>query len=432
MPVAMTKKERELRQKFTQKKQEATNLLEEGKSEEARSMLDEAKEMHKQIEMMAEGRSLEVPSLGEERNFVPELDRKPDEKPEERDILTATKEYREAWFKVLTGRSHDLGEEERSMMQRVLKENRSLSSGSDKDGGYTVPDDISKEILKSIQELNSVRNLVRVVPKTAPSGNYTVRKGVAGKLYNTAEKEQIKELKNMEFDQIWYNVKKFAGFMPAPNELLNDSFINFVKEIVDWLSESAVVTENEEVFYGKGGENNVEGIISSGKFKSLKAPSVITIKFLRKVKNQILRGYRKKAVWVMNTEAFETIANIEDKNGRGILAVDPRDEDSFLLFGRPVEVYDEVVTDDKQKTNILFGDFKNGYFMFDRQKFEIKSTDVGGDAFLTDQTYFRGIERFDGKVVDPEAAVIVTDFVVGEDAQVETPTDDGKAVDAGK
>ncbi|MCY9112077.1 phage major capsid protein [Bacillus atrophaeus] len=431
MPVAMTKKERELRQKFTQKKQEATNLLEEGKSEEARSMLDEAKEMHKQIEMMAEGRSLEVPSLGEERNFVPELDRKPDEKPEKRDILTATKEYREAWFKVLTGRSHDLGEEERSMMQRVLKENRSLSSGSDKDGGYTVPDDISKEILKSIQELNSVRNLVRVVPKTAPSGNYTVRKGVAGKLYNTAEKEQIKELKNMEFDQIWYNVKKFAGFMPAPNELLNDSFINFVKEIVDWLSESAVVTENEEVFYGKGGENNVEGIISSGKFKSLKAPSVITIKFLRKVKNQILRGYRKKAVWVMNTEAFETIANIEDKNGRGILAVDPRDEDSFLLFGRPVEVYDEVVTDDKQKTNILFGDFKNGYFMFDRQKFEIKSTDVGGDAFLTDQTYFRGIERFDGKVVDPEAAVIVTDFVVGEDAQVETPSTDQSA-DLGK
>ncbi|MGM0748777.1 MAG: phage major capsid protein [Bacillota bacterium] len=431
MPVAMTKKERELRQKFTQKKQEATNLLEEGKSEEARSMLDEAKEMHKQIEMMAEGRSLEVPSLGEERNFVPELDLKPDEKPEERDILTATKEYREAWFKVLTGRSHDLGDEERSMMQRVLKENRSLSSGSDKDGGYTVPDDISKEILKSIQELNSVRNLVRVVPKTAPSGNYTVRKGVAGKLYNTAEKEQIKELKNMEFDQIWYNVKKFAGFMPAPNELLNDSFINFVKEIVDWLSESAVVTENEEVFYGKGGENNVEGIISSGKFKSLKAPSVITIKFLRKVKNQILRGYRKKAVWVMNTEAFETIANIEDKNGRGILAVDPRDEDSFLLFGRPVEVYDEVVTDDKQKTNILFGDFKNGYFMFDRQKFEIKSTDVGGDAFLTDQTYFRGIERFDGKVVDPEAAVIVTDFVVGEDAQVETPSTDQSA-DLGK
>ncbi|WP_144482414.1 phage major capsid protein, partial [Bacillus pumilus] len=121
-------------------------------------------------------------------------------------------------------------------------------------------------------------------------------------------------------------------------------------------------------------------IITSKKYKSLKAPSLITIKFLRKVKNQIKRGYRKNAKWVMNTEAFETLANIEDKNGRGILAEDPRNEDSFLLFGRPVEVYDEIVTDDKQKTHILFGDFKNAYFMFDRQKFEIKSTDIGSDA----------------------------------------------------
>ncbi|MEE4559113.1 phage major capsid protein [Bacillus velezensis] len=422
MPVAMTKKERELRQKFTQKKQEASNLLEDGKPEEARSMLEEAKELQSQIELMTEGRSLELPEIGEERNFAAEIKSEPKNETEDRNILTATKEYREAWLKVLTGRSHDLETEERNMMERVLKENRSLSAGSDKDGGYTVPDDISKEILKSIQELNSVRNLIRVVPKTAPSGNYTVRKGVAGKLYNTAEKEQIKELKNMEFDQIWYNVKKFAGIMPVSSELLNDSFVNFVQEIVDWLSESAVVTENDEIFYGDGGEKNVEGIISSGKFKSIKAPSLITIKFLRKVKNQIKRGYRRNAVWVMNTEAFETLANIEDKNGRGILAEDPRNEDNFLLFGRPVEIYDEVLTDDKtQKTHILFGDFKRGYFMFDRQKFEIKSTDVGGDAFLTDQTYFRGIERFDGKVVDPEAAIIVTDLVVGEDAKVETP-----------
>lgn len=431
MPVMMSKEERQLRQQFTQKKQEARNLISEGKDEEARSMLDEAKALQKRIEMISEERELDAPEI-EDRHYVPEQKRDPesDSSDEERS-LTGTQEYRNAWFKVLTGRDDELGNEERKMLQEVLKENRQLSSKSDKDGGYTVPDDISKQIIKSIQELNSVRNLVRVVPKTAPGGSYPVRKGAAGKLYNIAEKEAIKELKNMEFDQITYNVKKFAGFLPIPNELLNDSFINFVREIVEWLSESATVTENDEVFYGKGGENNVEGIITSKKYKSLKAPSLITIKFLRKVKNQIKRGYRKNAKWVMNTEAFETLANIEDKNGRGILAEDPRNEDSFLLFGRPVEVYDEIVTDDKQKTHILFGDFKNAYFMFDRQKFEIKSTDIGSDAFLTDQTYFRGIERFDGKVVDPEAAVIVTDLVVGEEAEVETPSED-KSVDAGK
>ncbi|MCY7677093.1 phage major capsid protein, partial [Bacillus safensis] len=270
MPVMMSKEERQLRQQFTQKKQEARNLLSEGKDEEARSMLDEAKSLQKRIEMMSEERELDAPEI-EDRHYVPEQKRDPesDSSDEERS-LTGTQEYRNAWFKVLTGRDDELGNEERKMLQEVLRENRQLSSKSDKDGGYTVPDDISKQIIKSIQELNSVRNLVRVVPKTAPGGSYPVRKGAAGKLYNIAEKEAIKELKNMEFDQITYNVKKFAGFLPIPNELLNDSFINFVREIVEWLSESATVTENDEVFYGKGGENNVEGIITSKKYKSLK------------------------------------------------------------------------------------------------------------------------------------------------------------------
>lgn len=227
----------------------------------------------------------------------------------------------------------------------------------------------------------------------------------------------------MEFDQVEYKVKKFAGFMPAPSELLADSFVNFAREIVDWLSESALVTENDEVFYGTGGEKGIEGILTTDKFKLIKAPASIDIKFLRKIKNAVKKGYRKNGKWVMNTEAFELLSNIEDKNGRGILAPDPRQEDLFNLFGRPVEVYDEIQTDDKNKTHIAFGDFQRAYSMFDRQKFEVKSTEEGGDAFLTDQTYFRGIERFDGKVMDEEAVVIVTDLLVGESATVTNGTE---------
>ncbi|CAM5579850.1 hypothetical protein SAFG77S_09076 [Streptomyces afghaniensis] len=411
----MTKKERELRQKLKEKRDAAQVAIEEGKTEEARSLMDEAKGLKNQIDLLIEARELESPEI-EERDFVPEKERKPDEEEEQRSIIS-TNEYRQAWFKVLTGKEDELSQEERSMLQKVIKENRSLSAGSDKDGGYTVPEDISTEILKSIEEMNTVRNLVKVVQKGTASGTYTVRKGVAEKLYNTAEKEQIKELKNMEFDQITWNMKKFAGFLPVSSELLDDSFLNFTREIVEWLSESAVTTENDEVFYGAG-ETNVEGIITSGKFKSKDAPADITIKFLRRVKNSIKQGYRRNAVWVMNTEAFETLANIEDKNGRGILAADPRNEDSFNLFGRPVQVYDEIVTDENKKTHILFGDFKRGYRMFDRKRFEIKSTDIGADAFLTDQTYFRGIERFDGRVVDPEAAIVVNGVSVGVEDEV--------------
>ncbi|SLJ98169.1 MULTISPECIES: phage major capsid protein [unclassified Paenibacillus] len=403
----MTKELRALLDRMDKLKTETRSLVNADKMDEAHEKSQEIRELQKEIDVQ---RALEEEELDEKREGNPLNN---DDKPEKRDI-TGTVEYRDAWFKVLTGREDELEDEQRSMMRKVIIENRSLSSGSDKDGGYTVPEDISREILKALMELNTIRNLVRVVPKTAPSGKYTVRTGVAGKLYNTAEKEQIKELKNMEFEQISYNVKKFAGFMPAPNELLDDSFINFKQEIIDWLSESSLVTENEEILYGTGGENGVEGIISSKKFNALTAPATgIDIKFLRKIKNSVIAGYRRNGVWVMNTQAFEEIANIKDGNGRDILAPDPREEDRFNLFGRPVLVYDEIKTEEDQTTHILFGDFKRGYFMFDRKKFEIKSTDVGGDAFLTDQMYFRGIERFDGKVVDKTAAVVVSGVKVG-------------------
>lgn len=71
MPVMMSKEERQLRQQFTQKKQEARNLISEGKDEEARSMLDDAKALQKRIEMMSEERELDAPEI-EDRHYVPE------------------------------------------------------------------------------------------------------------------------------------------------------------------------------------------------------------------------------------------------------------------------------------------------------------------------------------------------------------------------
>jgi len=114
----------------------------------------------------------------------------------------------------------------------------------------------------------------------------------------------------------------------------------------------------------------------------------------------------------MNTDAFEAISNIEDKNGRSILAEDPRKPDSFTLFGRPVEVYDTIVTTDNNETDIMFGDFKRGYRMFDRKAFEFRMTDTGAGAFETDTVKARGISRFDGQRMDKKAIVIVRDVNV--------------------
>ncbi|PUF85838.1 phage major capsid protein, partial [Bacillus altitudinis] len=59
----MSKKEIELRQQFTRKKEDADKALAEGKTEEARKLIEEVKELKSQIELMVEGRSLDVPDI---------------------------------------------------------------------------------------------------------------------------------------------------------------------------------------------------------------------------------------------------------------------------------------------------------------------------------------------------------------------------------
>lgn len=319
----------------------------------------------------------------------------------------------ELFFKALTGKS--LNNEEKNILNIVKKEQKaSLSENTEKDGGLTVPPDLTHEIIESIKNEESVRNLVRVENVKSKTGSRLIRKGTPNKLYNTEEKAQIKAMNNAEYAAIKYIQHKYAGLMDVPNELLDDSFLNFKEEIRLWMADSSRETENELIFYGQGGNDPVGILNSEVYYNEIKTPATIDIKFLRKVKNSIKQGYRKNAKWVMNTEMQELIANIEDKNGNGILCKDPRQEDSFTLFGRPVEIYDTIKTAEDGTTDLIFGDFNRAYRMFARKDFEFKLTDVGAGAFETDEIKGRGIERFDGQRMDAEAAVIVRKIKVAD------------------
>ena len=316
----------------------------------------------------------------------------------------------EIFYKALTS---NLSPEEKTVVSTAMRQYKALLTGKKpEDGGYVVPEDIAQEIIRAIVEEESVRNLVMVEPVTTQSGGRIVRKGKPYRLFNTEERTEIEMMNNPQFDVIDYDIHKYAGLMDVPSELLADAFISFVAEIRMWLSDAARETENLKVFYGAGGKDPVGLLykdVGDSYYKELAAPDVMDIRTLRNMKNAITKGYRRHAKWVMNTAAFELISNIEDKNGRGILAVDPRKEDAFILFSRPVEIYDTIETDDNGKTDIMFGNFKRGYRMFDRRAISIKVTNIGAGAFEADTTVARGVSRFDGQRMDSHAIVIMRD-----------------------
>ena len=308
----------------------------------------------------------------------------------------------------------NLSESEKQLANQSRNDYKAkFSEGTKKDGGYTVPDDLSTEIFESIRSSESVRNLVRIENVSSLTGSRIWRSGNSMKLYNTAEYEEIKEMNSPKYDPIHYAQKKFAGIMQISSELLEDSFLNFKSEIITWLSECARNTENYEIFYGAGGEKHCEGLLSTaGAYQEIAASGALDIDFLRKVFCSLQAGYRQNATWIMNTDAFNLISEMKDGNGHSYIQNSPREGLGYTLFGRPIRIFDSIETDETKKTIIALGDFTRAYTMFSRREFGISFTDIGAGAWETDSVKAKGIERFDGKIMDREAAVIVRGVTV--------------------
>jgi HK97 family phage major capsid protein len=319
---------------------------------------------------------------------------------------TDTQTYNaELFYKAITGR---LNGDEKAVVNNVMQKHRAQLNGTvPEDGGYVVPEDFTTEIIKSIMDEESVRNLVRVESVSTLSGRRIVRTGIPNLLFNTEERGAIQMMNNPEYSVIPYRIQKYAGLMDVPNELLDDAFINFIDEIRTWFSDAARETENQKIFYGSG-TNDPMGMLNADPYYiEHPAPATMDIKALRNIKNKLNQGYRVNSRWIMNTLGFELLSNIVDGVGRGILAEDPRQPDAYTLFGRPVNIYDTITTAANGRTTIAFGDFNRGYRMFDRKMLEFRLTDTGAGAFETDTVKARGVERFDGQRMDSEAIVIV-------------------------
>jgi HK97 family phage major capsid protein len=124
-------------------------------------------------------------------------------------------------------------------------------------------------------------------------------------------------------------------------------------------------------------------------------------------------GYRLNARWLLNTFALKVVTKLKDTTGRGLFLPDPREPGNFLIYAKPVEVFDEIAVDDVAKTTkIGFGDWKRAYYLFDRQQLAVLTTNVGGTSFTKGTVDTRVDERFDGQVADKKAAVVLTGVLV--------------------
>ena len=275
------------------------------------------------------------------------------------------------------------------------------NEGTPSEGGYTVPEDIRTKINEYKQERFSLLSLIDSESVSTMSGarTYKTRAQHTG-FAQVGEGGKIAQTGKPTFERIQYAIKKFAGYMPATNELLDDSDAAIASMLIGWLGEEEVATDNAQIL---------------AKVQEKEAVAMAGIKDIKKAVNVTLAAFAGSVRIVTNSDGLQYLDTLEDKNGRPLLSPDPvKPMELYLSVGVrriPVTVVpnDVLVTGEGNKIPFIVGDLHEYMKKFDRKQLTLLTSNVASttdfNAFEEDMTLFRAIMRADYVVKDSAAIV---------------------------
>jgi HK97 family phage major capsid protein len=361
----MPKELRELLEQINNKKEEARKLLAENKIEEAKKLKDE------------------IVALQEKFDIAKELYEQEKAQVENKEPLKPTVQVKENEVEAFVNHI-------RTKFRNAMKE------GVGEDGGYTVPQDIQTRINELRESKDALQNLILVEPVTTLSGSRVFKKrSQQTGFVEVPEGGTITEKATPQFTVLQYQVKKYAGFFRVTNELLKDSTEAIVNTLVRWIGDESRVTRNKLIL----------SVLNSKAKTAIE--NVDDIKAALNV--QLDPVFRYTSSVITNQDGFNWLDTQKDANGNYLLQPSVSSPTGKQLFGVPVVVVSNKDlpsdTTSGTKAPIIIGDLKEAIVMFDRQKVEIMSSDVAMDAFETDATLWRAIEREEVKMRDDEAFI---------------------------
>ena len=391
--------ERELR-KALKEKQEAYNLAKkEGKStEELRSIVDEIKELRAQLDLELEVRANSIPELKE----VVE----PEVRKEEVDV---EKEYRNIFSKLVRNNATRKDMEKLHELEERAKAEPTatpfLKSATDENGGYIVPNDVKTEINEYKRtQLFDLSQLVTVVTTKFTKGSRVFEKLEDQTAFaNIDEWDKIEDIPAPKFEKKEYAMKSFAGILPVPRQLLQDTDESLMSFLARFIAKKSLFTRNSQIL-----------AILNGLTK--RAKDIVYTDDLKAILNKELDGvFTAGAKIVTNQDGFNWLDTCKDEKGNYLMQRDVTSSTGFSLFGHEVVVIpNSTLKSTGNKAPVFVGDLKEAVMLFDRDEYEVLSTEVGGDAFRRNSHDIRVIDRFDVQQWDV-AAVIATQIDVSKD-----------------
>lgn len=273
----------------------------------------------------------------------------------------------------------------KNLQGEIAKSYDGQSIGTDANGGYLVPVELSDRIREQLVYISPIRSIATVISnmpaqldiplEDAIPTTYWVGEGVAPTLSKST------------FKKITLVAHKIGGFGKFTHESLVDTAVNpdLQNFVADRFAISLAQKEND-AFVNGDGDGKPYGFRSnqitprSGAIADT-TTGVLAYKDLVKAFYGVHPVSRANGVWAMPTQAIEQVVGMTDLQGRPIYVPAMAENAPATVLGKPVYEITEIPTNlgtGQDETEIWFGDFKN-YLIGDREGMRINFGTTGTD-----------------------------------------------------
>ena len=288
---------------------------------------------------------------------------------------------------------------------------KSMSTGSDPDGGYAVPEYLDQEVEILESEASAIVRLARTVNTTGPSYKKVINlRGTSSGW--VGETDARPETGTPKLSIIEISVGELYANPKLTQSMIDDVMFD---------AEGFISTEVGEEFsdqlaaalFSGDGVNKPTGILTKnitaeadsvrafGALQYVESASATTITFddLKNLKSSLRAKYRTGAAWIMNDNTALVLSKIKDANGDYIWRDAVTDADADTLFGYRVEIDENAPDIGAGAYPVLFANLARGYYIV-RRKGRLLLRDP-----YTSKPYvnFYTTERVGGDVVNSQA-----------------------------
>ncbi len=291
-------------------------------------------------------------------------------------------------------------------------EQKSLSVGSDPDGGYLVPEEVEHAVNRAVRNMSPIRAIagIRQVSGSVYKKPFSITGAETGWVAETAARTTTNA---PTLAELAFPTMELFAMPAATSSLLDDSAVN----IDQWIAEEvrdAFATQEGTAFVTGNGSGKPKGFLAYttvdnaswtwGNIGFLKTgvdggfaasnPGDKLIDLVYAVK----AGYRANGTFVFNRATQAAIRKMRDADGNYIWQPAARAGDASTLMGFPIAESEDMPNMATNSLSAAFGDFRRGYLIVDRVGIRVLRDPYSSKPYVLFYTTKRvggGVQDFD-------------------------------------